>query len=57
MEDSKEVVTLTHGDCKNLLDALLEWDEEVGPKELEDYEAGLNYDRYMDMLEKLKQGI
>ena len=33
---------LTKNEAENLLDALQEWNDAVGPKELEDNEVGLN---------------
>lgn len=40
---------------ENILDALNEWADVVGEKELEDHEVGLNHERFIevkDLLEK-----
>ena len=42
-------------DAANILDALKEWDDTVGPKELEDNEVGLNEMRYHKLANKLKK--
>ena len=47
MELSKE-------DCANLLDALVEYDEQICPKELADGEVGLNAERLDDLVKRLK---
>ena len=46
---------LTREDTLNLIDALLEWDEhpDLGPKELNDDEVGLNFERYCDIMQRL----
>ena len=44
---------LTEQDRENLIDALKEWEECVGAKELEDDEVGLNYDRYVSLMRRL----
>ena len=44
---------LSERDCQNLIDALKEWEECVGAKELEDDEVGLNYDRYVNLMRRL----
>ena len=44
---------LSEKDCQNLIDALKEWEECVGAKELEDNEVGLNAER----LDKCKQRL
>ena len=44
---------LSKDDAANLLDALQEWFECCGPKELEDEEVGLNEDRYRALEVKL----
>jgi hypothetical protein len=41
-------------DAENILDALNEWDEEIGPKELEENEVGLNGERYEKLKNKLE---
>ena len=48
---------LSNKEIENLLDALQEWDECVGPKELEDHEVGLNADRYDELKAKLEREI
>ena len=48
-------VLLTIRDVRNLQDALREWYDVVGTKELEDDEDGLNYDRYVNLMEKLQR--
>jgi hypothetical protein len=40
---------------ENLLDALYEWNDEVGAKELEDHEVGLNHERYEEIVKRLKE--
>ena len=44
---------LTEQDRETLIDALKEWEECVGAKELEDHEVGLNYDRYVSLMRRL----
>ena len=44
---------LTTDDCYNLVDALREWEASVGPKELDDGDVGLDYDRYHDLMRRL----
>ena len=44
---------LTEEDRLNLIDALLEWDEQVGPKELDDSDVGLNFERYSNLMQRL----
>jgi hypothetical protein len=46
---------LTKKDALNLIDALNEWYEIVEPKELEKNEIGLNYERYKEIIFKLKK--
>ena len=46
---------LTKNEAENLLDALKEWEECVGPKELEDNEVGLNEMRYHKLANKIKK--
>ena len=46
---------LTKNEAENLLDALKEWEECVGPKELEDNEVGLNDMRYHKLANKIKK--
>ena len=50
MELSKE-------DCANLLDALVEYDEQICPKELADDEVGLNAERLDDLVKRLKRYV
>ena len=45
---------MTKQETENLLDALEEWFDVVGPKELEKNETGLNSDRYEKLITKLK---
>ena len=44
---------LSKRDCENLLDALMEYDEQICPKELADDEVGLNAERLDDMMSRL----
>jgi hypothetical protein len=44
---------LSKRDCENLLDALMEYDEQICPKELADDEVGLNAERLDDMMRRL----
>mgnify|MGYP006088669985 CR=1 FL=1 len=46
---------LSKRDCKNLIDALMEYDEQICPKELEDGEVGLNAERLDDLVKRLKR--
>jgi hypothetical protein len=46
---------LTQADRDNLLDALQEWNDAVGPKELDSNEVGLDADRFSDLVERLKK--
>lgn len=39
---------------ENILDALEEWHDVVGAKELEDHEVGLNSERYQNAVQYLK---
>ena len=48
------VEKMTKQETENLLDALEEWFDVVGPKELEKNETGLNSDRYEKLITKLK---
>ena len=47
-------VTLNSKECLDLIDALEEWLEVIGPKELQDNEVGLNAERYEVLIKKLK---
>ena len=40
---------LSKGDGANILDALNEWDETIGAKELADDEVGLDYQRWVEL--------
>ena len=44
---------LSKKDCKNLIDALFEYEEQCCPKELKDDEVGLNAERFDDMIKRL----
>ena len=44
---------LSKKDCDNLIDALMEYDEQICPKELADDEVGLNAERLDDMMRRL----
>ena len=44
---------LTKQETLNLLDALKEWFDIVEPKELEENEIGLNFERYEKLIKKL----
>ena len=44
---------LSKRDCLNLLDALMEYDEQICPKELADDEVGLNAERFDDLTKRL----
>ena len=46
---------LTKNEAENLLDALKEWNDSVGPKELEDNEIGLNAERYGKLKNNIKK--
>jgi hypothetical protein len=46
-------MNLSHNEAMNLIDALLEWDSEIGAKELEKNEVGLNFERYSDLMQRL----
>ena len=46
-------VKLTQKDCENLIDALKEWADVVGPKELNDNEVGLDHNRLEDLIGRL----
>jgi hypothetical protein len=50
---SEQTVRLTKQECANLLDALGEWMEVIGPKELEANEEGLDAERYDAIVKKL----
>ena len=42
-------IRLTKSDVANILDALNEWDETIGAKELDDDEVGLDYQRWVEL--------
>jgi len=44
---------LSKRDCENLIDALAEWQECVGCKEMDETDAGLDGDRYEDLMTRL----
>ena len=44
---------LSKKDCQNLIDALMEYDDQICPKELADDEVGLNAERLDDMMRRL----
>jgi hypothetical protein len=46
---------LTKKDCDNLIDTLVEWKECVGVKEMDDSDAGLDDDRYEDLIKRLRK--
>ena len=47
---------LSEKDKLNLIDALAEWEECVGCKEMDEDDAGLDDDRYVDMMTRLGSG-
>ena len=48
-------MNITNDDRLNLIETLLEWDAhpDLGPKELSDYDAGLDFERYSDIMQRL----
>ena len=46
---------LTLKDALNVLDTLKEWNEhpDLGPKELEELEVGLDHERYLELKDRL----
>jgi len=42
-------IRLTKSDAANILDALNEWDETIGAKELDEDEVGLDYQRWVEL--------
>ena len=42
-------IRLSKSDAANILDALNEWDETIGAKELNDDEVGLDYQRWVEL--------
>ena len=49
-----DTVTLNSKECLDLTDALEEWLEVIGPKELQDSEVGLNAERDDALIKKLE---
>ena len=47
-------LNLSIREVEHLIDALKEWEESVGAKELEENEVGLTYERYLTVMLKLK---
>jgi len=47
------MIELDRDEARNLIDALLEWEEVCEPKELEEDEVGLNSERYILLMQKL----
>ena len=45
----KKELRLSKKDALNILDALNEWDETIGAKELNDDEVGLDYQRWVEL--------
>ena len=48
---------LSKKDALNILDALNEWDETIGAKELNDDEVGLDYQRWVELKLRLMDFI
>ena len=48
---------LSKSDTANILDALNEWDETIGAKELNDDEVGLDYQRWVELKLRLMDFI
>ena len=48
------IMKLNKKEIENLLDALTEYEEIIGCKELNENEIGLNYDRFIDLKNKLE---
>ena len=46
---------LSKEDAANILDALNEWDETTEPKEIDDNEVGLNFERWIDLRLRLME--
>ena len=46
---------LSKRDCDNLIDALMEYDEQLCPKELADDEVGLNAERFDSLIKRLTE--
>jgi len=45
----ERIMRLSKSDAANILDALNEWDETIGAKELGDDEVGLDYQRWVEL--------
>jgi hypothetical protein len=54
LQRSEIRIGLSLREVEHLIDALEEWNDTVGPKELEEGEVGLNRERYIDVMLKLK---
>ena len=52
-----EGMSLSKEDASNILDALNEWDESIGAKELNDDEVGLDYQRWVELKLRLMDFI
>ena len=50
-------IRLSKEDAVNILDALNEWDESIGAKELNDDEVGLDYQRWVELKLRLMNFI
>ena len=44
-----EGMSLSKEDAANILDALNEWDDSIGAKELDEDEVGLDYQRWVEL--------
>ena len=51
------MIELDRDEARNLIDALLEWEEVCEPKELEEDEVGLNSERYILLMQKLIDSV
>jgi len=50
-------IELTRDEVRNVLHTLLEWEREIGPKQLDHDEVGLNDERYILIMQKLIDGL
>ena len=50
-------IELTRDEVRNVLHTLLEWEREIGPKQLDHDEVGLNDERYVLIMQKLIDGL
>ena len=57
LEGDEEVLTLTRSEVQNLIDALKEWATSIGPKELDEEDWGLDYDRYQSLMNRLQESV